>query len=108
MAGALTQVAVAGASTWAVGQVFRSHFAEQRPARDLDPEAVRGLYRRYFERAREQVPEPAPRRAEPVPRRARPIRRVNRILARLERMLEEGVIDRPTFLALREQTLSAL
>jgi uncharacterized protein (DUF697 family) len=53
--GGATQAALAGASTYAVGHLFRNHFAEQGTLADLDPEESLPVYRALLERGKEAV-----------------------------------------------------
>jgi uncharacterized protein (DUF697 family) len=53
--GSATQAALSGASTYALGEVYREHFARSGTLDALDGEALRARYREAVERGREVV-----------------------------------------------------
>jgi len=53
--GSATQVALSGASTYALGEVYREHFARSETLDELDGETLRARYREAVERGREVV-----------------------------------------------------
>jgi len=55
--GGFTVSIFAGASTYALGQVFRKHFAEGGTILDFDPERLRKLYREQFEKGKQMAEE---------------------------------------------------
>ena len=80
--GGITTAVVNGASTYALGEVFKTHFATGGTFLDFDTDRLKKLYREKFEKgkkvakewkeetdgttaAQEQAPQPAP--AEPTP-----------------------------------------
>ncbi|MEE9279546.1 MAG: DUF697 domain-containing protein [Myxococcota bacterium] len=88
--GALTQVALSGATTYALGNVFKRHFEGRGGLHELDAERVRRSYEAHLAQGRRVVREL--RRSEP--RRARISGEdVATTLAQLERMHEAGEID---------------
>ena len=52
VAGAATMPAVAGASTYAVGQVFIQHFESGGTFLDFDPDKVKGYFAEQFEKGK--------------------------------------------------------
>jgi uncharacterized protein (DUF697 family) len=51
--GGATQAVLAGASTYAIGRVYREHFETRGSLEGPDAEALRARYERYVERGRE-------------------------------------------------------
>jgi uncharacterized protein (DUF697 family) len=64
--GATTQAALSGASTWAVGQIFRRHFAAGGTPDTLDLSAVRETYALLVRRGRDFVERPPREDATPA------------------------------------------
>lgn len=137
LAGALTQVALSGATTYAVGQLFSRVFASGRSIASVDTDEVRSLYDDFVREGRvvlERVD------AQPVEanhsehdglehdrfehdgferahlereraerRQARPrLRRIARVLVRLERLRDSGAISESEFERLKGAALSAV
>ncbi len=107
LAGALTQVALSGATTYAVGRLFQQTFASGRTIASVEVEEVRSLYDDFVREGRAAMEsferEPV---AEP---RARPrLRRIARALARLERLRDSGAISEGEFERLKGVALSAV
>ena len=65
LVGGVSWLALAGASTYAVGRVFVQHFESGGTFLTLDPEQVRAHYREEFERGEQLVREDAFRDAKP-------------------------------------------
>ena len=57
LVGALAQVALSGATTYALGNVFRRHFEENGDLHELEAERVRGDYERDLMRGRRTIRE---------------------------------------------------
>jgi uncharacterized protein (DUF697 family) len=55
--GGLTVSVFAGASTYALGEVFKKHFSSGGTILDFDPERLRKLYKEQFEKGRGRGPE---------------------------------------------------
>ncbi|MCP4005397.1 MAG: DUF697 domain-containing protein [bacterium] len=105
LAGTLTQVALSGATTYAVGHSFRTIFESGREISSVRVEEVRGMYDEFVaegSRVTEQVRE---REREDTERRPR-LRGIARALARLERMRDSGSITDLEFERLKAVALS--
>ncbi len=88
--GALTQVALSGATTYALGNVFKRHFEGRGGLHELDAERLRRSYEAYLAEGRRVAREL--RGSEP--RRARiSAEDVATTLAQLEQMHDSGEID---------------
>ncbi len=55
--GGLTMAALSGASTYAVGEVFKKHFQTGGTFLDFDPERLRKLYKEKFEKGKKMAEE---------------------------------------------------
>ncbi|NBB88779.1 MAG: DUF697 domain-containing protein [Bacteroidetes bacterium] len=53
--GGITMAALSGASTYAVGEVFKKHFQTGGTFLDFDPERLRKLYREKFEKGKQMA-----------------------------------------------------
>jgi uncharacterized protein (DUF697 family) len=92
--GGAAQVVLSGASTYAIGNVFQSHFDREGKLEDLDTEDVASLYRQYFEKGKE-VAESL--RSFLEPKEQGSVEGVARTLDRLERLRATGAITAEEF-----------
>lgn len=53
--GGATQIALSGASTYAVGQVFCNHFADHGELEEMDADALRSRYESFVSKGREMA-----------------------------------------------------
>jgi uncharacterized protein (DUF697 family) len=97
--GGIAQSGLSGASTYAVGYLFRRHFAQQGTLAELDVEASRSVYRGLLERGRNVV-------GTLRPSRERSVEATATLLERLARLREEEVIDAEEFEDLKGAVLS--
>lgn len=96
--GAVTQVSLSGASTYAIGQLFRSHFVRQGSLSDLDPESMRPVYEKLLDRGRSFV--------RGLRSDESPLEKTTELLERLARLRTEQVIDDDEFRRLKQQALA--
>ncbi len=99
LAGIAAQVGLGGASTWALGQLFRAHFDAEGTLEDFDPEAARPLYEVLVERRRRFPEDLHPMRAA--------LEAQTRLLERIARLRDEGIIDDAEFGRLKGRVMSA-
>jgi uncharacterized protein (DUF697 family) len=97
--GGIAQVGLSGASTYAVGHLFRRHFADQGTLAELDVEASRSIYRGLLERGKDVV-------GTLRPSRARSVEDTATLLERLARLRDEEVISAAEFEDLKGAVLS--
>jgi uncharacterized protein (DUF697 family) len=97
--GGIAQSGLSGASTYAVGHLFRHHFAQQGTLAELDVEASRSVYRGLVERGRNVV-------GTLRPSRERSVEATATLLERLARLRDEEVIDAAEFESLKGAVLS--
>ena len=97
--GVITQAGLSGASTYAVGQLFRGHFAEQGTLADLDPEEALPKYQVLLGRGKEVI-----RSLRPSPRRS--IEETTKTLERLARLRDDRVIDASEFDQLKRELMA--
>lgn len=90
-----TQAVLSGASTWAVGQIFRRHFAAGGTPDTFDLAPMRERYRDWVERGKEIVESMSESRTE----------RVAAALERLARLRDEGALSGEEFERLKREAL---
>lgn len=104
--GGLTQIVLSGASTYAVGEVFRRHFEGDGTLGDLDPDAARCRYREYVRKGRE-IARTLRERGEPSRQpEGAGVEEVAETLERLERLRACGAISQEEFQRLKEPLLA--
>jgi uncharacterized protein (DUF697 family) len=96
----LAASALAGASTYAVGHLFRQHFARQGTLRDLDPASSRALYDELLQRGRTFI------RTLRSPTKPG-VEDATALLERLGRLRDQGVLDEAEFDRLKREILAA-
>ncbi len=103
--GGATQIVLSGASSYAVGEVFRRHFEADGSLSDLDPDDLRRRYREYVQKGRE-IARTLRERAMPFcePERAG-AEEVAETLERLERLRACGAISQEEFDRLKKPLL---
>ena len=99
VSGGITQAGLAAASTYAVGHLFRSHFAEQGTLADIDAEASLPGYRVLLERGRDAV-----RSLRPTSERS--VEETTETLERLATLRERQVISPEEFDELKGELLA--
>lgn len=97
--GIITQAGLSSASTYAVGQLFRGHFAEQGTLADLEPREALPKYRELVERGKDVV-----KSFRPVSRRS--VEDTATTLERLQRLRDSAVIDEREFSQLKSDLLA--
>lgn len=102
LAGGATQIALSGASTYAVGQVFCAHFAGRGELADLDVEALRERYRSLVRKGRELA---EVLREKVLAGDAPPVEEVAETLEQLGRLRDAGVITPEEFERLKRPLL---
>jgi exopolyphosphatase/pppGpp-phosphohydrolase len=102
--GGITVSVFAGASTYALGEVFKKHFSSGGTILDFDPERLRKLYKEQFEKGKKVVEDlknenPAtggnPSTASDV---------VSRLKA-LAELKEQGILTEEEFTAMKKKIL---
>jgi len=99
ISGGLAQAGLSGASTYAVGHLFRGHFSEQGTLADLDAEASLPVFRALLERGKE-----AARSLRLSSTRS--IEDTTAILERLAKLKAEETISADEFERLKGETLA--
>ena len=91
-----TQIVLSGASTYAVGKLFKRHFEAEGTMDTFNPEAARDLYDRYVEKAKVAVCG------------ERTVEDVTKSLETLSRLRESGDITNDEFERLKQKLLEQL
>jgi len=97
--GGIAQASLSGASTYAVGHIFREHFHSQGILSNLDPAKSLPAYRELFERGKEKVRT----LRTPTPR---PVHDKMEMLERLSKLREDEVISANEFEQLKNEALA--
>jgi uncharacterized protein (DUF697 family) len=100
IAGAVAQAGLAGASTYAVGHLFRGHFAREGTLGDVDLEAARPLFDELLRKGRDFVEGFRPSSQKTV-------EDVTELLERLARLREQNVIGESEFQELKRKILTS-
>jgi uncharacterized protein (DUF697 family) len=98
--GGIAQAGLSGASTYAVGRLFRRHFAEQGTLADLDADAALPAYRALLAKGREAV-------TSLRPTASRPMENVTSLLERLAKLRDDDVISVEEFEQLKSEVIAA-
>ncbi len=104
LVGFTTQAALSGASTWAVGELFRRHFAAGGTPDTFDLTATRDAYRAWFERGKDLVEEM--RRRSSSASGATRAERTAGILERLARLRAENALTDDEFERLKREAMA--
>ncbi len=111
LVGGLTMAALSGASTYAVGEVFKKHFQTGGTFLDFDPERLRKIYREKFEKGKEMAKKMKTNKkpnAEADAQKDEPLSE-NDIVKRLTQLTElkaQGVINDEEFTKLKERLMN--
>lgn len=100
--GAAAQVGLSGASTYAVGQVFMSHFEERGSFEDMQPEALRERYRYYVDKGKEIA---RALRDTALPSFEPSVEEIADTLERLGKLRDAGVLEEDEFRRLKAEAL---
>jgi uncharacterized protein (DUF697 family) len=109
--GGLTMAALSGASTYAVGEVFKKHFQTGGTFLDFDPERLRKLYKEKFEKGKKMAEEMKGKKkkakAEPEAE-FKPMtdEDVVKRLTQLNELKAQGVITAEEFTNLKERLMN--
>lgn len=102
--GATTQAALSGASTWAVGELFRRHFAAGGTPDTFDLEPMRASYREWVERTKRTVSSTFEERgAKP---HASSADRIAQTVERLARLRSDGSLSEDEFEKLKRMAVA--
>ncbi len=104
LVGATTQAALSGASTWAVGELFKRHFAAGGTPDTFDLTRMRESYRLWVEQGKRFVE--AMWRDRESEADASPAERTARTLERLARLRADGALTQEEFERLKAATLA--
>ena len=102
IAGAATQVALSGASTFAVGQIFMNHFENRGTFEHFETDVLRERYREYVERGKKIA---QALRDSALPRFEMSVDEVADALERLGKLRASGVLSELEFQRLKAETL---
>jgi len=97
--GVIAQAGLAGASTYAIGQLFSAHFAQQGNLSDLDPESVRPHYQALLEKGKAFV--------QGLLKRGRSIEEITELLERLTQLRTQSTISEAELERLKSEILGA-
>jgi uncharacterized protein (DUF697 family) len=112
--GGVTVSAFAGASTYALGEVFKRHFQTGGTILDFDPARLRKLYKEKFEKGKkiveewrnqETAPEPAEKVQNPFESASAPSADVLARLKDLAALKEQGVISEAEFEQMKKKLI---
>jgi hypothetical protein len=102
--GGITVSVFAGASTYALGEVFKKHFSSGGTILDFDPERLRKLYKEQFEKGKKVVEEL--KKEKPAdggnPSTATDV--VSRLKA-LAELKDQGILTEEEFTAMKKKIL---
>lgn len=109
--GGLTMSALSGASTYAVGEVFKKHFQTGGTFLDFDPERLRKLYQEKFEKGKKMASEmkgSQTRSEEKSEKEFKPMTDddVVKRLTQLNELKAQGVITAEEFTDLKERLMN--
>ena len=104
--GGATQIGLSGASTYAVGQVFCTHFAERGELEDVDAEALRSRYDAFVEKGMQMAQVLREKTFGGSARES--IEELSDTLEQLGRLREAGVITPEEFARLKAPLVDAV
>ncbi len=123
--GGITNSVFAGASTYALGEVFKKHFESGGTILDFDPERLKKLYKEKFEKGKKvatqlqkqeeaeqkqpetvkpKAAEPAATKAEKEAPKAEPANPIER-LKELARLRDEGILSEAEFQEMKQKVI---
>lgn len=105
--GGITVSVFAGASTYALGEVFKKHFSSGGTILDFDPERLKKLYKEQFEKGKKVVEEIKKR--EEQSSASKSDAGENNIVSRLRELAElkeQGIITEEEFAAMKKKILT--
>lgn len=124
--GGVTNSVFAGASTYALGEVFKKHFESGGTILDFDPERLKKLYKEKFEKGKKvatqlqkqeevqkkkktepvepQAAEPAATKAEKEAPKVEPANPIER-LKELARLRDEGILSEAEFQEMKQKII---
>ena len=105
--GGITVSVFAGASTYALGEVFKKHFSSGGTILDFDPERLRKLYKEQFEKGKKVVEE-IKKREESTSAEKQNSAVKNDVISRLKELAElkdQGIITEEEFSAMKKKIL---
>ncbi|MBU6169745.1 MAG: DUF697 domain-containing protein [Bacteroidetes bacterium] len=105
--GGITVSVFAGASTYALGEVFKKHFSSGGTILDFDPERLKKLYKEQFEKGKKVVEEIKKR--EEQSSASKSAAGENNIVSRLRELAElkeQGIITEEEFAAMKKKILT--
>lgn len=105
--GGITVSVFAGASTYALGEVFKKHFSSGGTILDFDPERLRKLYKEQFEKGKKVVEE-IKKREESTSADKQNSAVKNDVISRLKELAElkdQGIITEEEFSAMKKKIL---
>jgi uncharacterized protein (DUF697 family) len=105
--GGITMAALSGASTYAIGEVFKRHFETGGTFLDFDPERLKKYYDEKFEKGKEVVEE-IKKEKETSKKDESPIESNNDIINQLKEigeMKSSGLISEEEYTALKKRIL---
>jgi uncharacterized protein (DUF697 family) len=105
--GGITVSVFAGASTYALGEVFKKHFSSGGTILDFDPERLKKLYKEQFEKGKKVVEEI--KNKEEQSTTSNKSGGENSIVTRLRELAElkeQGIITEEEFAAMKKKILS--
>jgi uncharacterized protein (DUF697 family) len=103
LVGGVAQVGLAGASTYAIGHLFKSHFAAGGTMDTFNPDKARELYKTYIEKGRDVVD-----RIHREDERPETVAEAAETLERLARMRDSGDLTSDEFEELKGKLLQGV
>jgi uncharacterized protein (DUF697 family) len=105
--GGITVSVFAGASTYALGEVFKKHFSSGGTILDFDPERLRKLYKEQFEKGKKVV-EDIKKREDTTSNVKQNTTGNNDVVSRLRELAElknQGIITEDEFTSMKKKIL---
>ena len=105
--GGITVSVFAGASTYALGEVFKKHFSSGGTILDFDPERLRKLYKEQFEKGKKVVEEIKKKEdSSPAEKQSSSVKNdvINR-LRELAELKDQGIITDEEFSSMKKKIL---
>ena len=111
LVGGLTMAALSGASTYAIGEVFKKHFQTGGTFLDFDPERLRKMYREKFEKGKKMAENMKSEKAAPKTDTDVPIEPISesdivKRLTQLNELKAQGIITAEEFTRLKERLMN--
>jgi uncharacterized protein (DUF697 family) len=102
--GGITVSVFAGASTYALGEVFKKHFSSGGTILDFDPERLRKLYKEQFEKGKKVVEDLKNEKPADGGNTSTATDVVSRLKA-LAELKEQGILSEEEFTAMKKKIL---